>query len=72
MAEVFERVSGIPTRFQEQPLEQLRQFSEETAIMFDWLGRAGYRADIPALRTLHPELTTLEGWARREWTAPTQ
>jgi uncharacterized protein YbjT (DUF2867 family) len=72
MAEVFERVSGIPTRFQEQDLEQLRQFSEETSIMFEWINKAGYRADIPALRTLHPELTTLETWIRRNWTAPTQ
>jgi uncharacterized protein YbjT (DUF2867 family) len=72
MAKVFERVSGIPTRFQEQDIEQLRQFSEENAIMFEWLNGAGYRADIPALRTLHPELTTLETWARREWIAPTQ
>jgi uncharacterized protein YbjT (DUF2867 family) len=72
MAGVFERVSGIPTRFHEQDLEQLRQFSEEMAVMFDWLNEAGYRADIPALRALHPELTTLETWARREWAAPTQ
>jgi len=40
--------------------------------MFEWLDREGYRADIPALRALHPELATLETWARREWTPPAQ
>src|SRR5213594_2977745 len=42
MAEVFERISGIPTRFHEQDLEQLRQFSTETAVMFEWLDQEGY------------------------------
>ncbi|WP_433171429.1 NmrA/HSCARG family protein [Actinoallomurus sp. CA-150999] len=72
MAEVFEKISGLPTRFQELPIEQVKQFNQEMGIMFDWFNHEGFRADVPALRTLHPELTTLETWARREWTAPAQ
>ncbi|MFJ8114134.1 NmrA/HSCARG family protein [Streptomyces sp. NPDC096132] len=70
MAEVFERVSGVPTRFQELPVEQVKQFNEEVGLMFGWFNDEGFSADLPALRARYPELTTLETWARREWTAP--
>ncbi|MEV6133338.1 NmrA/HSCARG family protein [Streptomyces violaceusniger] len=70
LAEVFEKVSGIPTRFEEQDLDRLRQAGSEMGAMFAWFNDHGYRADIPALRAQHPELTTLETWARRSWTAP--
>ncbi|MGW1028274.1 NmrA/HSCARG family protein [Streptomyces sp. NPDC002577] len=72
MAEVFEKVSGLPTTFQELPIEQVLQFNEEMGLMFGWFNEEGFRADLPALRARHPELTTLEAWARREWTAPAQ
>ncbi|WP_217576058.1 NmrA/HSCARG family protein [Streptomyces sp. GbtcB7] len=70
MAQVFEKVSGLPTTFQELPIEQVRQFNEETGVMFDWFNKVGYSADLPALRAQHPDLTTLEAWALRNWTAP--
>jgi hypothetical protein len=41
MAHVFERVSSIPTRLQEQDIEQLRQYSDEMATMFGWFNDAG-------------------------------
>ncbi|MET9535603.1 NmrA/HSCARG family protein [Streptomyces sp. NPDC006649] len=71
MAEVFARVSGVPTRFQELPIEEIRKFSEEAAVMFDWFNKEGYKADLPALRVIHPDLITLENWVERNWTAPT-
>ncbi|MFE7934840.1 NmrA/HSCARG family protein [Streptomyces sp. NPDC057456] len=70
MAEVFARIAGENVTFRQQPLEELRSFSEEAAIMFGWFNREGYRADIPALRAVHPGLTTLESWARENWSAP--
>ncbi|MEU6056483.1 NmrA/HSCARG family protein [Streptomyces xanthochromogenes] len=72
MAEVFARVSGIPTRFQSLPIEEIRKFSEEAAVMFDWFNKKGYIADLPALRATHPDLITLETWVRKNWTAPTK
>ncbi|MFJ8027740.1 NmrA/HSCARG family protein [Streptomyces sp. NPDC096311] len=70
MAEVFEKVSGLPTTFQELPIEQVLQFNEEMGLMFGWFNAEGFSADLPVLRARHPELTTLEAWARRNWTAP--
>lgn len=32
------------------------------AKMFDWFREAGYHADIPALRRLHPDLLTFDAW----------
>ncbi|MGW3875297.1 NmrA family NAD(P)-binding protein [Streptomyces sp. NPDC005055] len=70
IAEVFEKVSGLLTCFQELPLGQVRQFNEEFGNMFGWFNDEGFRSDIPALRARYPELTTMEAWARHEWTVP--
>ena len=63
-AELFGRAAGLPARFVEQPIEQLRGFSPEAAVMFEWLNRDGYHADIAALRAAYPPLKTLEAWLR--------
>ena len=70
MAEVFAKVAGEPVAFRQQPIEEVRSFSPEAAIMFEWFNRDGYRADIPALSAIHPNPTTLESWARTNWSAP--
>ncbi len=31
--------------------------------MFAWMGKVGFDADLPALRLMSPDLTTLEQWA---------
>jgi uncharacterized protein YbjT (DUF2867 family) len=63
-AEVFSRVLGRPIRFIEQPIGRVRSASREAALMMEWFDLHGYRADIRALRTLHPGLMTLETWLR--------
>jgi uncharacterized protein YbjT (DUF2867 family) len=72
MAEVFARAAGRPVRFVAQPIEQVRAHNEEVAAMFDWFNTIGFRADLAALRTRHTNLTTLDDWARKHWTAPAQ
>lgn len=71
MAEAFERVSGIPTRYEEKPIESLRAVREDLATMFDWFDRDGYHADLPELRRIRPDLVDLETWLRTTWTPPT-
>ncbi len=70
MAAAFEAVSGVPTRFQQLPIEPLRAARADLANMFDWFERDGYRADLPALRRSRPDLVTLETWLSDNWTAP--
>ena len=64
-AEVFTRVMGRPVRFIEMPLEQVRSVSQEIFLMFQWFNDKGYQVNIPALRTMHPKLMTLETWLRK-------
>ncbi|BBA96366.1 hypothetical protein RVR_1633 [Actinacidiphila reveromycinica] len=70
MAAAFERVSGIPTRYAQQSFGPLRAARADLALMFDWLDREGYRADLPALRRVRPDLVGLETWLRANWTPP--
>ncbi len=70
MAEAFERVSGIPTRYNQLDINKLRAVRADLAAMFDWFDREGYRADLPALRRIRPDLINLETWLRTEWTPP--
>ncbi|MEU0399083.1 NmrA/HSCARG family protein [Streptomyces sp. NPDC006197] len=71
MAAAFEAVSGVPTRFQQLPIEPLRAAREDLANMFDWFERDGYRADLPTLRGKRPDLVSLESWLAENWTPPT-
>ena len=70
MAEIFTRTAGRPVRFHSQPIAQVREFSEELAVMFDWFNTIGFRADLAGLRMQHPNLITLETWVSKHWTVP--
>jgi uncharacterized protein YbjT (DUF2867 family) len=63
--EVFSRVIGRPVRFIEQLLEQVRSFDPNLAKLAEWLNDEGFRADIPALRAVYPDLMTLETCLRK-------
>ncbi|MEU2269595.1 NmrA/HSCARG family protein [Streptomyces olindensis] len=63
IAKVYERVTGVPTRFEPQPIEDR---------MFEWFAEDGYQADIPALRKVHPGLLTFEVFLTRRLSAAGQ
>ncbi len=66
IAETFGRVTGVPVRFQQVPMEQLRAFDTELAAMFEWFNhRAVDAPDFAALRVIHPGLMTLETWLHK-------
>ncbi|MBI3670359.1 MAG: NmrA/HSCARG family protein [Acidobacteria bacterium] len=64
-AEAFSRVMQRTVRFVEQPIEQVRSFSPEAAIMFEWFDQKGYAADIQGLRALYPALMNFERWLQK-------
>ena len=70
MAAAFEAACGIPTRYQQLPIEPLRNARPDLANMFDWFERDGYRADLDELRRTRPGLITLQSWLAENWTAP--
>lgn len=54
------------------PIEELRRYSEEMAVMFEWFGTARPTVDIAACRRLVPGLKTFAAWVsqnRWEWMA---
>ena len=65
-AEILSKALGRPIAFAHTPIEQVRQYSKETASMLEWFDRVGYSADIAGLeREFGRTLTKLPDWARR-------
>jgi uncharacterized protein YbjT (DUF2867 family) len=56
-----------PITFVRAPIDQVRQYSEDTAIMLEWFDRVGYNVDIPGLeREFNHRLLRLPEWASRQ------
>lgn len=56
---------GRPLPYVQIPIETVRQVSEDFAFANEWLNAGGYRADIPAVRQIHPGLMDLRTWLAR-------
>ena len=55
---------GRPIAFAQTPIEQVRQYSKEMALMLEWFARVGYSADVGGLeREFGRALTKLPDWA---------
>ena len=66
-AEILTEALGRPIAFAQTPIEQVRQYSKEMAMMLEWFERVGYSADIAGLeREFARSLTRLPDWARRQ------
>ncbi len=64
-AEILAEALGRPIAFAQTPIEQVRQYSEDTALMLEWFERVGYSADIAGLEgEFGRALTKLPDWAR--------
>ena len=65
-AEILTEALGRPIAFAQTPIEQVQQYSKDTALMLQWFERVGYSADIAGLeREFGRALTKLPDWARR-------
>ena len=65
-AEILTDALGRPIAFAQTPIEQVRQYSKDMALMLEWFERVGYSADIAGLeREFGRALTKLPDWARR-------
>jgi uncharacterized protein YbjT (DUF2867 family) len=64
-AEILTEALGRPIAFAQTPIEQVRQYSEDTALMLEWFERVGYSADIAGLeREFGRALTKLPEWIK--------
>src|SRR5205807_7422193 len=65
-AETLTEALGQPIAFAQTPIEQVRQYSKEMALMLEWFERVGYSVDIAGLeREFGRPLTKLPDWAGR-------
>jgi len=65
-AELLTEALGRPIAFAQTPIEAVRQYSKEMALMLGWFERVGYSADIAGLeREFGRTLAKLPDWARR-------
>ena len=65
-AEILTETLGQPISYARTPIEQVRQYSNDMALMLEWFERVGYSADIAGLeREFGQKLTKLPDWARR-------
>ncbi len=65
-AGVLSQLLGRPVDHFEVPMDQIRAFSEDFALMHEWFIDTGYSVDIGGLRAAYPEV----GWHRfTEWAA---
>jgi uncharacterized protein YbjT (DUF2867 family) len=64
-AATLAQAMGRPITFVSPPIAQVRQYSEDVALMLEWFDRVGYNADIEGLvREFGFRPTTLAEWAR--------
>jgi uncharacterized protein YbjT (DUF2867 family) len=65
-ADTLTEALGRPITFAQTPIEQVRQYSKEMALMLEWFEGVGYSADVAGLeREFGRTLSTLPVWARR-------
>ena len=65
-AEVLGQLLDQPVEHYEVPMEQIRAFSEDFALMYEWFIETGYSVDVAGLRTAYPEVA----WQRfADWAA---
>ena len=63
-ADVLAGILRKPISVVEVPIDGIRSFSEDLALMYEWFVSTGYVADIDGLRSSYPEV----GWTRfAEW-----
>jgi len=66
-AAILTEALGRPIAFAQTPIEPVRQYSKDTALMLEWFDRVGYSADIAGLeREFGRALTKLPDWAVRQ------
>jgi uncharacterized protein YbjT (DUF2867 family) len=66
VARIISSVTAVPVEYVHVPIEEVRKFNEDFAIMLEWFDRVGYNADIKGRATeagIKP--TTLAEWAAK-------
>lgn len=65
VAQIISTVTGVPVEYEQMPIDALRAFSHDVALMFEFFENVGMKADISTLRARYPQVgwTRFEDWA---------
>jgi len=68
-AAIIGKAMGKEVSFERTPIEEVRKWSEDFAVMLEWFDRVGYCADIDALeKNYGVKLVKLSEWATKaDW-----
>ncbi len=61
--QVLKKAGRTPALSFHIPKPLLRRMPEDFTLMMAWMARDGFKADVPALRAIHPDMQTFEQWA---------
>jgi len=67
-AKVLSNELGHKIRYEQVPMEQIRQASEDLAVMFEWFERIGTGVDVASLHQQYPEVNwlTFKDWVKSQ------
>jgi uncharacterized protein YbjT (DUF2867 family) len=67
-AKVLSNELGRKIRYEQVPMEQIRQASEDLAVMYEWFERIGTGVDVAALHKQYPEVNwlTFKDWVKSQ------
>jgi len=67
-AKVLSNELGRKITYEQVPMEQIRQASEDLAVMFEWFERKGTGVDVAALHKQYPEVNwlTFKDWVKSQ------
>jgi uncharacterized protein YbjT (DUF2867 family) len=67
-AKVLSNELGHKIRYEQVPMEQIRQANEDLAVMFEWFERIGTGVDVAALHKQYPEVNwlTFKDWVKSQ------
>ena len=67
-AKVLSNELGHKITYEQVPMEQIRQASEDLAVMFEWFERIGTGVDVAALHKQYPEVNwlTFKDWVKSQ------
>ena len=65
IAEAIQSYTGMHTDYVQVPVEEVRAYSEDFAVAYEYFEREGYKADLLDLRRMRPDLTTFAEWLER-------
>jgi uncharacterized protein YbjT (DUF2867 family) len=69
-ANVLGAAIGQPVRYAEVPWDTVRAQNEDIYLMYEWLERKSYSADIADVRKMYPELLDFRAWVARGGARP--